>query len=71
MSQDQVSQLLSAEPESAKVIGLNNGRRYRIRGSEKWLAGPCLVILHRRDLVHISYRNIASIRVLQPRRKAE
>ncbi len=71
MSQDEVKKLLASDPKCRNVISLNSGRRYRVSGTEKWLAGPVLVLLHGRDLVHIAYRNIASIRVVEPPRKAE
>ncbi|MBI2931305.1 MAG: hypothetical protein HYY16_06610 [Planctomycetes bacterium] len=57
--------ILKASPKSEKEISLNDGRQYRVRGRGGWLTGPCLVILDKGDLVHITYRNIASIKILE------
>lgn len=70
MTQQQVERLLKLDPGVAKEISLNDGQRYRIRGVEPWLAGPWLTILQRGDYIHISYRNIASIRALGGGRRA-
>ena len=64
MSQEQVEKLLKGDPGLTKEIRLNDGNRYRVRQREQWLAGPCLVLLLRREFVHIAYRNIASIHMV-------
>ncbi len=66
MTQDQVERILKDEPTVIKEISLADGRRYRVRERERWLAGFVLVLLDTDgDIVHIAYRNIVSIRFLR------
>ena len=63
MNHLRVNQILRDEPGVPKVMSLSDGRRYRIRGLETWLAGPLgfILLTPKGEYVHVGYRNIASI----------
>lgn len=65
MTHRDVHRVLSEDPERPKIVSLNDGRRVRIAGRERFLAGPIalLVLDSGGDYVYIPYRNIASIRI--------
>ncbi|MBI2899876.1 MAG: hypothetical protein HYY17_06810 [Planctomycetes bacterium] len=66
MKQSEVEYILKDDPERVKEIRLNDGRRYRVRERERWMAGPYLVLLdERNDFTFIAYHNISAIRSLQ------
>ena len=67
MREEEVRKMLLSDAECPKEICLNDGRKYRIRHREQWMAGVILVIMQRREFVYISYRNIASINLIQGR----
>ena len=45
MNHPRVNQILRDDPDVPRVIALTDGRRYRVRGMETWLAGPLGFIL--------------------------